>query len=265
MIDKTVAIVLAIRPFSETSHVVTWLTEQGEKLITFVKGACRPKSVFRGQYDLFYTCELVLYRKDLHDLHVAKECSTLASRSGLRCDWRAAAAASYLCGLVTDMTQSGTPQPRLCGHLAATLDFLSAHGGSPQLLLWFEIQLHGLLGWAPQLGQCVGCGKPLHPKRTVSISVAKGGICCQACSTTSDTVAEDLTADSLAILRRWQTISSPRAANAMRCTQKQLLVCRSLLGKFLKYHMDLMPEGRRIALDLTSTATRAVEGKGSRR
>jgi phosphoesterase RecJ-like protein len=57
---KTLGIVLSIRPWSQTSHVVTWLTLNGV-ITTLVKGALRPKSAFIGQYDLFYTCELVYY------------------------------------------------------------------------------------------------------------------------------------------------------------------------------------------------------------
>jgi DNA repair protein RecO (recombination protein O) len=265
MIDKTAATVLAIRPFSETSHVVTWLTEGGEKLTTLIKGACRPRSLFMGQYDLFYTCELVFYRNDHHDLHVAKECSPIESRIGLRRDWRAAAGASYLCGLLADMTQTGAPQPQLAEHLTATLDFLSAHGSTPQLLLWFEIRLCGILGWAPQLPQCASCGKPIRPSRgPFHISIVKGGACCPPCSAAPDGASLDLPADSLAIMKRWQSTASPRAAGAMRCTSKQLLVCRTILGRFLAYHADLMPEGRRIALDLASCGASAT-GRKERR
>ena len=48
---KTEAICLDIRPWSRTSHVVSWLTPMG-KVSTVVKGAVRAKSQFLGQYDL---------------------------------------------------------------------------------------------------------------------------------------------------------------------------------------------------------------------
>ena len=60
-IIKTHGIVLSIHPWSQTSHVVTWLTPDHGPVTTLVKGAVRPKSAFLGQYDLNYTCEIVYY------------------------------------------------------------------------------------------------------------------------------------------------------------------------------------------------------------
>ena len=49
-ICKTEATVLRIHPFSHTSHMVVWLTEDGRRLVTPVKGAARPKSPFRRRF-----------------------------------------------------------------------------------------------------------------------------------------------------------------------------------------------------------------------
>ena len=54
-IERTVATVLRIHPFSNTSQMVVWLAADGRRLVTSVKGAARPKSAFLGRYDLFHT------------------------------------------------------------------------------------------------------------------------------------------------------------------------------------------------------------------
>ena len=54
-IIKTQGIVLSIHPWSQTSHVVTWLTPDHGPVTTLVKGAVRTKSAFLGQYDLSAT------------------------------------------------------------------------------------------------------------------------------------------------------------------------------------------------------------------
>ena len=98
---KCEAICLDVRPWSRTSHVVSWLTPHG-RIVTLVKGAVRPKSAFLGQYDLNYTCEIVWYRRAKGDLHALRECSPLVLRENLRGDWRALLAAEhfhyYRCG-----------------------------------------------------------------------------------------------------------------------------------------------------------------------
>jgi recombinational DNA repair protein (RecF pathway) len=107
MIAKTEAIVLRVAPFSRTSHVVTWLTREYGRVGTVVKGAVRPKSAFLGQYDLFYTCELLFYERERNGLHVAKECSPLRPRVGLRREWRAYCCAAYICDLVYQSSLAG--------------------------------------------------------------------------------------------------------------------------------------------------------------
>ena len=94
MILKTTALALRFYPFSNTSRIVAWLTPDQGRIATMVKGSQRPRSLFLGQYDLFYTCELLYHRRERGGLHIARECSPLKWREGLRRDWRAAAAAS---------------------------------------------------------------------------------------------------------------------------------------------------------------------------
>ena len=76
---KSEAICLSVRPWSQTSHVVAWLTPCG-KVGTVVKGAVRPKSFFLGQYDLNYTCEILYYGRARGDLHALRDCVPLSRR-----------------------------------------------------------------------------------------------------------------------------------------------------------------------------------------
>ena len=85
---KTTGIVLDIRPWSRTSHVVTWLTPDRGPVVTLVKGAVRPKSAFLGQYDFFYTCELVYYIRAKGELHAIREAAPLNPREHLRGSFR---------------------------------------------------------------------------------------------------------------------------------------------------------------------------------
>ena len=99
---KTRGIVLDIHPWSRTSHVVTWLTPDKGPVTTLVKGAVRPKSAFLGQYDLFYTCELIYYARSRGELHAIREASAIEMREHLRGDFRATAFASYAAFLVRE-------------------------------------------------------------------------------------------------------------------------------------------------------------------
>ena len=94
------ALVLRWFPVTDTSRVVVWFTARHGRISTLIKGSQRPKSWLLGQYDLFYTCELLFYAKANEDLHMIRECAPLAPRSGLRQNWRACAAASFVADLL---------------------------------------------------------------------------------------------------------------------------------------------------------------------
>ena len=119
-IIKTQGIVLSIHPWSQTSHVVTWLTPDHGPVTTLVKGAVRAKSAFLGQYDLFYRCDLLYYARASGDLHALREVTPRSMRTHLRGDWRATALAGYAADLVRELAPPGDES-------SAWFDFLDAY------------------------------------------------------------------------------------------------------------------------------------------
>lgn len=103
---KSEAICLDVRPWSRTSHVVSWLTPTG-KVSTVVKGAVRAKSSFLGQYDLNYTCDIVYYARAKGELHALRECVPVEMREEMRGDYRKLALAGYFRRLVAELAPMG--------------------------------------------------------------------------------------------------------------------------------------------------------------
>jgi len=151
---KSEAICLDIRPWSQTSHIVTWLTPDG-KLLTVVKGAVRAKSAFLGQYDLNYTCEILYYARAKGELHALRDCFPLEMREELRKDYRRLSLAGYFRHLVSELSPSG-PDCRAwydllsCGLSSLGIQPLATN--SQQLiagLVRFEIKILELIGLSP--------------------------------------------------------------------------------------------------------------------
>lgn len=251
MTDRTNAIVLRVYPYSRTSHVVIWLSPGLGRLVTLVKGALRPKSRFLGQYDLFYTCELVYYTRERNGVHILKECSPLQYRPGLRERWRSAMAASYAVDLANRTSVPGPDHHglfELTGHL---LDYLDLNPPTSALLSWFEIRWMGQLGWAPQLAVCTTCNKDLTTPSVAWFTPAWGGLKCPACAGHAN--PDDtwhLTPDLLAILRSWQNTPHPDTPAKTFCHPTQVLALQAFLGTILDYHLDLQTESRSMVMDL---------------
>lgn len=255
--ETTEAIAMRITPFSNTSHVVTWLTPGRGRLGTVFKGAMRPRSSFLGQYDLFYTCELVFYARDNNGLHIARDCYPLNTRESFRKDWRSAVTASYACDLVSRVSPAGGHIPELYRLVNRLLDFMVENGASLQLLFWFELRLLRILGVAPRLSDCAACNGPVASSRPAPFSAPRGGILCAACAGNGGGTTA-LMPDELAILRNWLAKDSPRPAFNTRISREQMVAFRRVLGIFLACHLDLEPASRESAVNTLMTGITAA-------
>ena len=228
-IIKTQGIVLAVHPWSQTSHVVTWLTPGHGPVTTLVKGAVRPKSAFLGQYDLFYRCDLLFYARASGDLHALREVTPLDMRAHLREDWRATALAGYAADLVRDLAPPSAES-------AAWFDFLDAFLASPAnakplvRLILLETGLLSLAGLAPDFTEL----DPTAPWTPFSLDRGR-------CGNGSRTVR--LSPRTVAALRR------PDAPDVRLEEQKDAV---RFLGVFLPYHIERPPDIRRTLVSLIS-------------
>ena len=151
---KTEAICLDIRPWSRTSHVVSWLTPNG-KVTTVVKGAVRPKSIFLGQYDLNYTCEILYYARAKGELHALRECVPVELREELRGDYRKLALAGYFRRLVAELAPMGEECRAWYGALRRGIDFCASLTSGQEtvspigMMLGFELEVLRLSGLKP--------------------------------------------------------------------------------------------------------------------
>ena len=155
---KTEAICLDIRPWSRTSHVVSWLTPMG-KVLTVVKGAVRAKSQFLGQYDLNYTCDILYYARAKGELHALRECVPVEMREELRGDYRKLALAGYMRRLVAELAPAGEECGGWYEELRKRLDLCRAIGcgedaaSTYSLFLQFELDVLRLAGVAPDFSK----------------------------------------------------------------------------------------------------------------
>lgn len=266
MIIQTQAIALQLRPWSQTSHMVTWLTPDHGKIVTAVKGACRPKSAFLGQYDLFYTCELLFYRREHDGVHAIRECRPLSLREPLRRCWRSAAAAACIADLTARVTASHQESGPVFSLLSDTLDALTdTRGEAPalkRLLLWYEIHLLLRLGLMPDLATCPRCHPPERPY--LRFSLPSGRFACQhlakshpgeATLPVQRAVLNALTAlrDSPAP-RLSPAPNPPLDGKKIEAETNLLFGLSRFLGMFMAFHLDVPPAVRRVTwemLDIT--------------
>lgn len=249
---KCHTICLRYHPFSNTSRVVQWLADEGVRLATLVKGSQRARGGFLGQFDLFYTCELVYYARMNSAVQIARECSPLKPRTRLRSDWKACAAASYFCDAVSRVLPPQATQVSLFKLLDTALDFVADNSATPECVFLFELHLLNLLGLAPRLRECARCRAVLAPDaQDLFFSPAQGGVLCSTCRRLDDTTCRPISTPVWAAMRSWQALEwPPQQTWIPPISRAQRHEIEDLLGAFMAYHVDISLPSRAVALDV---------------
>ena len=248
MIVKTTGIALRHDPFSRTSETIVWLTPDHGRVVTLAKGAKRVRNAFLGQYDVFYTCEILFYSSPRSSLHLLKECAPITIRERFRSDWRACVGASYFADLLNRMTVAGDAHAQLFTFAIGILDFCNDHGFSRGMMFWSELNLFKLLGVTPRLKTCLSCGRGSVQSGTeFFMSLSRGGLLCQDCKTVRDGSVFAIAPDVLAMMRAWLSAPSPLVAKNTSYTSTQARMVDDILSGFLRYHLDTSSVARGIA------------------
>lgn len=257
---KTIALCLNLRPFSKTSHMVTWLTPQLGRITTPIKGAQRPKSAFLGKCDIGYTCEIIIYPKEHNGVHHIRECSPIDFREGLHQHWRVASLANYICDFAMRTAQPHLPNKALFEALEVTLDTLALcqrHELS-LALLWFESRTLQAIGIQPDFTIC-----PLCPQQDLlPYSTEEGRFYCpHRPSRLSRPPTLSLHQDVTTLFKTFLTHPFSAILEQARASTRTddlgrpepfpgIFGLRRFLGVFIHTHLDLAPGPRRTVLDL---------------
>jgi DNA repair protein RecO (recombination protein O) len=151
MEESASGIILRVRPLTETSLIIHWLTPGIGRVATVAKGARRPKSPFAGKLDLFYEAQFSFYRSRRSELHTLREVVLTDAHGGLRRHIEAVAQAAYFAVLIEAGTETETPVPDLFHLLGRFVGMLEKDPKNPLLFFAFEWQVLKLLGFEPKL------------------------------------------------------------------------------------------------------------------
>lgn len=221
----TRSVVLQTYPYSDTSKILRLMTLEHGPRSAIAKGARRPKSRFGGLIEPFAEGWATIYLKENRDLHTLSDFDLLRDRQGLGTDLMGFAGASVLCELVMRLAPEHRDE-RLFASLVTGLDaILEAEGEAVEAAalgaVWAVVRS---LGFSPELGRCVGCGRATGDGGAAFDHEA-GGLLCPSCRPGG----RDLDASGVATLR---ALTEGRGiAGPVDPSQRRLLV------DFIRYHL----------------------------
>ena len=188
-VEKSLAIVLRVVDFSETSYIVRLYTREFGKISALAKGAKRPKNSFDAGLDLLSICRIVFLHKSSDSLDLLTEAKQERRFRSANLDLSRLYSGYYVTELVSDFTDEGESQPAIFDLIRDTIVAIDEGCELRSILLRFEMSLLRLIGHIPSLTQCVGCGQPIESKRRILFALSAGGVICSRCRSGQQNIA----------------------------------------------------------------------------
>jgi DNA repair protein RecO (recombination protein O) len=145
--EQTRAILLRSLKWSETSLIITWLSENHGVLRTMARGARKPASAFAGRLDLFFQAEIsfVPNRKG-GDLHELREASVVSPFDASRAGGAGLYMAAYFAELAGHCAPAMQPAVEMFDLLTRGLRFLQTKPATEAALHHYEREMARILG-----------------------------------------------------------------------------------------------------------------------
>ncbi len=220
-------IVLRGYPFGEADRVVVLLSPNHGKLRAVAKGVRKTKSRFGGRLEPFSHVDLVLYEG--RNLDTITQVAMIEPFHRLRGDLERVIAAATMVEVADAVATEGEASVRLFLLLHRGLRSLDRTGVHPDLVTSFLLKAAAVVGIAPALDSCAGCGRVdgLH-----RFSFPAGGALCERCRTPGAYALRDGLTGYLAGVAAAELDALPAADDAF--TGEAMGVAR----RFLEFHLE---------------------------
>ncbi|NTW68683.1 MAG: DNA repair protein RecO [Chlorobiaceae bacterium] len=162
MIVKTRAVILREVKYRDQSKICALYTRDFGKISVIIKGARNPKNKLSGLFSAGNVVDVVLYKKQNRDIHLASDGNLVLSPMVPDPDMERFAVLYQIIDLIRTSTENDEKNLPLFNLLAVTLQQLYRNNINFRLLhAWFLLRLVSVMGFQPSLKNCVFSGEEL--------------------------------------------------------------------------------------------------------
>jgi DNA repair protein RecO (recombination protein O) len=230
---RSEAIVLRRQDFGEADRLLTLFTPSYGKIRVIAKGARKPQSRKAGHIESFMRTKMLFARG--RNLDLVTQAELVEPYRPLREDLVRVTYASHAVELLDRFTAENDAHPELYYLLSEALGWLAETRDLLLTTRYYELRLLSLVGFQPQLFQCVGCGTVVEP-RDQFFSTELGGVLCPNCLQ-ADPQRHPISLGALKMLRYLQTrpYSAVRALRVRRSLHDEL---ETVLHNYLQHQLE---------------------------
>ncbi len=217
---RTDAIILNRRDFGESDRLLTLFTPDHGKIRAIAKGARKPKAKLSGHVELFARSDVIIHRG--RNLDILTQAELTEPYRGLREDLRRGAYANYAAELLDRFTaDEDINQAELFDLLHQTLQRIAEADDPPLATRFYELHLLDLVGFKPELLECVVTRAALLPEPQF-FSYDEGGVVSRAAAAQLQHSLIPLELPTLKLLRHLQrNADSFEQVDSLRISNEQ--------------------------------------------
>lgn len=227
------AVVLRHADWGEADRILVLYTREAGKLRAIIKGARKLRSRKAGHLEPFTRVQLMLARG--RDLWIVTQVETVNAYLPLREDLQRIAQASYIVELLDRFTYEEGANHLMYSLLVDTLFRLAEEEDPFMSVRYYELHLLDVLGFRPELVNCVRCGEAIQPQDQF-YSALLGGVLCPNCGLL-DPSARPVSLQALKYLRHILRSNFTNTAKAQIPSSVRQEM-EAVLQYFLTYHLE---------------------------
>lgn len=230
---RSEAIVLRRRDFGEADRLLTLFTPDYGKIQAIAKGARKPRSRKAGHIESFMRTKMLFARG--RNLDLVTQAEMVDAYRPLREDLVRVTYASHAVELLDRFTAENDAHPELYQLLCDALGWLAESRDLMLTTRYYELRLLGIVGFRPQLFQCVSC-QAIIEAQDQAFCAELGGVLCPDCQR-SDPSAQPISLGALKIMRYLQTrpYSAVRILRVRRALHDEL---ENIMLRYLQHQME---------------------------
>ncbi len=177
------AIVLDCRDHGESDIIVTFFCRHYGRITGIAKGAKRSKKRFVNKLEIFSSLSIVHTTPQNNRLAFIYEADLLDGFITLRENISCYTTASVICEFTLLATKEIEGDEELHPLLIWAYSSLNTNRTPLPVLIVFLMRFYTIIGYSPQLSNCIKCGRKLPKYNQYSFDTNRGGIHCYQCNT----------------------------------------------------------------------------------
>lgn len=227
------AVVLRHADWGEADRLLTLYTREEGKLRAVAKGARKLLSRKAGHLEPFTRVALLLARG--RDFWIVTQAETVEAYLALGQDLTRTGYAAYIVELLDRFTYEEGEHQLMYRLLVETLKRIAEEEDPFWAVRYYEVHLLDLLGFKPELFECVQCRQPIQPEDQF-FSLLRGGVVCPNCAAIEGGL-KPVSLEALRFLRHFQR-STYAAAHQARVPESIRSEMETLLQTYITYLLE---------------------------